>query len=383
MPVEGAIHIDLAVADGVFSRVEIRNRRLLTATAALDGRPAGEVPAVVARLFSICRMAQGLAAAEALEQAMGLVPSPSQRAVRRFLIAGETLLEHAGRACLDWAQLLGETPALAVLKSLRGALAEVHRLVCPAGDWMRPGGGEIRIDRAALQEGLAVTAAGLDRVVFGPMPPRDAAAWAAWQASGETVAARLAARLCADGLADYGATSLPALPVFDPARLAARLAADVDGDFIARPDWDGLRCFTGPLARQGDHPLVAELVARHGRGLLAQLAARVVEMGRLLREMQDFGPHLCDDAESQSTAVSSSGLAIVEAARGRLAHRVELDEGSVKRYQILAPTEWNFHPEGPLVQGLLGRPAGADPQGRARLLVTALDPCVACHIEGP
>ncbi len=101
MPVEGAIHIDLAVTDGLFSRVEIRNRRLLTAASALIGRPAGEVPALVARLFSICRMAQGLASTEALEQATGLLVPSAQQTARRFLIAGETVLEHAGRACLD------------------------------------------------------------------------------------------------------------------------------------------------------------------------------------------------------------------------------------------------------------------------------------------
>ena len=142
-------------------------------------------------------------------------------------------------------------------------------------------------------------------------------------------------------------------------------------------------CFTGPLARQWDHPLVAAVVTIHGPGLLAQLAARVAEIGCLLREMQDFDPSVCDDNRSQSKFSSASGLSIVEAARGRLVHRVELDEGRVVRYQILAPTEWNFHPEGPLVQGLLGRQAGDDPKARARLLVTALDPCVACHIEGP
>jgi hypothetical protein len=383
MSVEGAIHIRLAVRNGIFSDVEIRNRRLLTATAPLAGRPAGEVPALVASLFSICRMAQGLASAEALEQALGLVPSAAQQAARRLLIAGETVLEHAGRVCLDWTELLGEPPALGELKLLRGALADLHRLVCPAGDWMRPGGGRLQIDVAALRDCLGGVAAGLDRVVFGRLPPQDEERWAAWLAAGETVAARLAARLSADGLAGYGATTLPLLPPFDRDQLEARLAADASGDFIGRPDWDGAFCYTGPLARLEDHPLVAGIVASHGRGLLAQLTARVVEMGRLLREMQDFGSGLCDDYSSQSKSSGANGLAIVEAARGRLVHRVELNEGKVMRYQILAPTEWNFHPQGPLVQGLLGRPAGADPKARARLVVAALDPCVACHIEGP
>ena len=52
-------------------------------------------------------------------------------------------------------------------------------------------------------------------------------------------------------------------------------------------------------------------------------------------------------------------------------------------YAIVAPTEWNFHPEGALVRGLVGS-AADDAATLARathLLVQALDPCVACEVE--
>ena len=52
-------------------------------------------------------------------------------------------------------------------------------------------------------------------------------------------------------------------------------------------------------------------------------------------------------------------------------------------YTIVAPTEWNFHPQGALAQGLVGRRvADAEHAVRdARVLVQALDPCVACGVE--
>jgi len=55
----------------------------------------------------------------------------------------------------------------------------------------------------------------------------------------------------------------------------------------------------------------------------------------------------------------------------------------VEAYRIVAPTEWNFHPDGALVRGLIDRPAAdADTACRdAALLVQALDPCVAYAIE--
>jgi Ni,Fe-hydrogenase I large subunit len=78
------------------------------------------------------------------------------------------------------------------------------------------------------------------------------------------------------------------------------------------------------------------------------------------------------------------GIGVVEAARGRLVHRVEVVASRVTRYQILAPTEWNFHPQGTLVQSLVGmRVEGLDELYRqVRLIVSALDPCVAYELEG-
>ena len=246
---------------------------------------------------------------------------------------------------------------------------------------MRPGGGRLspRIDR--VTDRLQAASICLGEAVFGGAAPLDGAAWTAWIAHGRTAAARLAAKLVIEGLAGYGASAVMPMPRLDGRILEARLAADADGSFAARPDWQGEVFATGPLARRADHPLVGGLIAEYGRGLVAHLAARVVEMAGLAREMRDFAVRLCDDNGSQLKTSAGRGLGMVEAARGCLVHRVEVVESKVARYQILAPTEWNFHPLGPLVRGLGGRPAGNDPAARARLLIGALDPCVTCTVE--
>jgi uptake hydrogenase large subunit len=48
---------------------------------------------------------------------------------------------------------------------------------------------------------------------------------------------------------------------------------------------------------------------------------------------------------------------------------------------MVAPNEWNFHPQGALARGLIGQAADAGLPPRAKLLVAALDPCVPCHIR--
>jgi coenzyme F420-reducing hydrogenase alpha subunit len=81
------------------------------------------------------------------------------------------------------------------------------------------------------------------------------------------------------------------------------------------------------------------------------------------------------------------GLAWVEMARGLLVHQVSLDRQSdgsarVLTCQVLAPTEWNFHPEGIAAQALAGLSAHRDDtDAKARLLMAALDPCVPFRLD--
>ena len=78
-----------------------------------------------------------------------------------------------------------------------------------------------------------------------------------------------------------------------------------------------------------------------------------------------------------------AGLAWCEMARGLLVHRVQLDADGqrVRSWQVLAPTEWNFHPTGTLAHTLAT--LREDDSGRrdaARLLAVAFDPCVEFEV---
>jgi Ni,Fe-hydrogenase I large subunit len=67
-------------------------------------------------------------------------------------------------------------------------------------------------------------------------------------------------------------------------------------------------------------------------------------------------------------------------ARGLLVHWLRVDaQGRVERYGVLAPTEWNFHPQGAAAQVLSALDAKQPaPQlaAAAAVLVAAFDPCV-------
>lgn len=72
-------------------------------------------------------------------------------------------------------------------------------------------------------------------------------------------------------------------------------------------------------------------------------------------------------------------IAWCEMARGLLLHWVQLDgHGAVAQYRVLAPTEWNFHPQGALALGLAA--LGAQDSAAAHTLAAAFDPCVAYRV---
>jgi uptake hydrogenase large subunit len=62
---------------------------------------------------------------------------------------------------------------------------------------------------------------------------------------------------------------------------------------------------------------------------------------------------------------------------------VTLEGERIARYRIVAPTEWNFHPEGAFARGAMTIPAGdaAQLESDVRWLVASLDPCVGVRYE--
>lgn len=351
--IEGGIRLDLVLADGHVAEARIASTRPVGASAALEGRPVTEALRLLPNIFSICGTAQlhaGLAAAEA---ALGIrLPEPQQVA-RRLLLLAETAEQHAWRLFMDWPVLAGGEPQVAGLAAARKPLSRLPGILYPDGSWNRLGGGRLQPDRHAAAEAVgeffrALTLAE-DRFT-------------------------LPALVESQGLAGFGATHLEPLPELD---LEAVLAADRESRFVAAPDWQGRGFHTGPLARRWE--AMAGVRERFGAGLMAHLMARLDELDALVPEMAMLVGSLEHDGGVEAPRGDGIGLGVVEAARGRLFHRIEVEDGQVARYQILAPTEWNFHPRGPLVEGLRGAPA-RDIERHARLLVAALDPCVACEV---
>jgi hydrogenase large subunit len=166
-----------------------------------------------------------------------------------------------------------------------------------------------------------------------------------------------------------------------------------DGYSWARaPRYDGRPVEVGAVARQlvDGHPLIRALVARHGTTTVTtRIVARLLEVARVLPAMETWIARVAPTDPfcfTGSEPTDGSGVGLVEAARGGLGHWMTVRGGSIIRYQIVAPTTWNFSPRdgdgrpGPLEGALAGTAlSGLGAKAAAvQHVVRSFDPCMVC-----
>lgn len=147
----------------------------------------------------------------------------------------------------------------------------------------------------------------------------------------------------------------------------------------------------GALARQAidGHPLIVDLLRRTGANVKTRVVARLIETARLADAMETWTKafRLREPfCHRQARRAEGAGVGLVEAARGSLGHWIELSGDRIRRYQIIAPTTWNFSPRdtsgipGPLEQALVGTPVGAEGAASVAVqhVVRSFDPCMVC-----
>ena len=351
----GEIRVTVEVRGGSVQRVAVESTRPQVADRLLRGKDADEAVALVPNLFAICGRSQHVAAELALAAARGARSLVTAAQVRR--IESEMAQEYLWRALIDWARATQQVPDDKTLAAARSALAHDDR------DLLR----------------LIV-----ERDVLGA----DAAQWyehehvpdfEIWITGAETAAARFLADVQRDG-PRHGACDVPLLPRFDSGDSAQRIVAALGADagFERRPHLAGSPAETGAIARLREQPLVKALGSAYGRSTLVRFAARLSELARIV----------CGDEAPAPLAGSLSlatgrGLGWAETARGLLLHQIDLDGGRIALYRIVAPTEWNFHPDGALARATLGvhELSAADLRRRTEWLLQSLDPCVAYRLE--
>jgi len=382
MNLEGKIAIALTLGDEEVEQVKIESRRILHIARVLHGRPMLGAVQMVPRIFSLCGTAQASAAAQACEQAAAIETAPEIAARRQALVDMETLREHLWRILLDWPAFYGAAAQREVMAGVMQLSVDYRNALAGISDPFVPGAAALGIDSVRAEAALTQLGELLQSAIFS-LP---VAEWLAietreqltqWAQQHHTVATRLLGKLLQQAWSASGACDVAALPPLSAQKLAQLMDDDA---FIEQPQWQGECCETGSLPRN-DTPLLRTLQRDVGNGLLSRFTARLTEVALL---WQKLATGAGETENVPPLRLEHTGIGQVAAARGQLVHRVELEDGKIRDYRILAPTEWNFHPQGVVAKALAGLRGDAyQIEQQARLLINAVDPCVAYELHIP
>jgi len=357
---------------------------------ALAGRPVDQAISTVGMVFAICGRAHTVAALRAVEAGRGHPALAAVEAARAVLVTVEALDQTVRNLMLDVPAAFDLVPDVPALKAVRRDLATVAASMA-ATPWQIP------CYQSTSQSGAAPTwpppdlgpaVRKLAVRVGGSLPGEGAAPPASASALRRMVRADPGplGRVLAAAL-EEPTEAVPPPRVLDGWTLSAMGEALRSSDteaFVLRPTWRSRPAETGSLARWSDDPLIRDLWTQ-GAPLTARLVARWLDLTHGLSRLEAL-------ARGEETAMAGlsaaaaepdgAGLAAVETARGLLVHRLAERQGVIEDWQILAPTEWTFHPAGALAATVVGWPArdAAALARRVRLLVAALDPCVRCDM---
>jgi len=374
---EGQIDIKVSHCRNAAPTVKISSSRPVYAAQVLEGKSASQALTAVPLLFNVCAVAQSVAAVSAIESARGTQAADSLVAARQGRVWVETLREHFLRLFLDWPNLLKEKIDTSFLPALMQLLSRMDTLLSTQKDNDQTIG--LRDEIASLEILIA------DKVLA--MPPADWLSQVAdyaslikWANESTTIAASLVQHVADNQWQAQARNNIEALPLLDVSELNAVLAGEHAAGFIIKPRWHDKTYETSALTRANAEPLLVNLSAEFGNSVLSRIAARMTELARIPSLLTR---HCLHQRHSTGLISSNKGIAQVEAARGRLIHRVVLNADIVTTYQIVAPTEWNFHPQGLIEQALQNLHVTSRDEylQLAHLTINLIDPCVAYRLH--
>jgi coenzyme F420-reducing hydrogenase alpha subunit len=397
--VEGHGRVELGLQGGEVRQVRVA---LFEAPRLFEGLVLGrcfsEVPALICRICAICSGVHRIAAAGALEQALGLSIPPLAAKLRELLLLGGHIESHALhlfllilpdlRAQESILPLLAQQDDCALagleLKRLGNRLQEVAggRSIHPVN--VEVGGVVARPRPAALETLLAELVVWQGRLedLLAPFAAKDAY---------PPATPALGLRISVVGGADFslqGDTLRLGDDRQQPASNYAELLAEHSLSYSNAKSPGGGPFLTGALARQENHARRrGQLRPGAGSGIHGNNLAQAEELHWALERARVLIEELLA-ASAQEPLLNPPqpragvGTTAIEAPRGLLVHHYQLDgRGRVAAADIVTPTAINQAAmELQLLADLKGC-AEADLGARAQRIVRAYDPCISCAVH--
>jgi hypothetical protein len=345
-----SIGVEVTRIEDRVEEAKVTPRRQVDATRILYGKAASDAPRLIGSVFTLCAASQRIASEAAVAAAQSQPTPDALRWRWRRMLYAERIAEHLRASLLDWPGEKSDPRRLAHLPALRKALGAARVA------------GEVNDNslHAALKEAAWEVGAPLEA-------GRNPTAWFAELWRDALQYAQIAPWL----------SSVDFLAI-DDIESVHRALCERNADFLARPHLPGRIVETGAFARHFGY------LSRNIGLMAARLQARFCDIAYALDVLASREPLAGEeDLVVARSSRRGEGFAMVDSPRGFLFHRVEIDaSGVVTSYDILAPTEWNFHPAGPFVQALAAAKLDvAEPRRFVATLAALFDPCASCDIR--
>ncbi|MEK6479968.1 nickel-dependent hydrogenase large subunit [Catalinimonas sp. 4WD22] len=203
---------------------------------------------------------------------------------------------------------------------------------------------------------------------------------------------------------DYQAAHPWDEPIPEPVPSSVLEHTKFDGKYSwsKAPRYRNYAAEVGPLARcvmygnpankahQIQDPLFRNIIREKGPSVLVRVLARMHEAPKYYTLINDWLSQIDLDAEFyiKPKERDGKGFGATEAARGALAHWIEIENGVIKNYQVVAPTTFNIGPGddqdnmGPIESALTGTEIEDehDPV-EVGMVARSFDSCMVCTVH--
>ncbi len=146
----------------------------------------------------------------------------------------------------------------------------------------------------------------------------------------------------------------------------------------------------GPLARLmiSKDPMIRDCHRRCTDSVITRIIARVKEIAILLKRSAYLLDTIGISQKSLQTPkfmpkhITAKGIGVVEAARGTLIHKIEVEEGKIKKFDIIPPTVWNLGNGSPKNPSIAQKAImGLDSVEKADFVFKSFDICSVCTAQ--
>lgn len=393
MSIAGELKINISFTDIQTSKqangkqisAQIESTRPLQAARLFKGKSISQTLTTLPLLFNICSKAQTVTALRAIESATQSPTDEQTESYREALITLENLREQTLRVLMDWSSCIKEEAENQLLALVTLGINQLMQSLNPS-TVLSYNSKALRFSNQPQWKSFSHT---LSQAIFAS----DAQTWLDniflngqlsqdeiinWASKQHTQTARFIHWLNQKEWKHAGKSSIGHIPKINDKNLLILLSKD-EQTFTSKPSWNNqcyeLSWFSRKHLSNNDQEI--------DNGIYTRMVARLKEIADLITRLDHFFIHNIK-LETRKSLVS--GIAHSEAARGRLTHYVEVEGDTINKLVILAPTEWNFHPNGVAVDSLnrLQADSSSELRQQAVLLIHAIDPCVGyqLHISG-